>query len=251
MFSCNNNPDQENNDNPKVNPDNGGDLYIYESPYFSPTTANLGDTVKMVIPLGNDGDIDYGTSYPIGLYNDTIESVQLQYDSSLDAWTGNLVITQYYPESISFNQISFKDNNNERYTFWPEDDYTANDLTITGTTPDTTAPVLNTNSVSFSTTTASINDTVSLYASFSDPETGIREYWSASIKLENTSTGWTSDYILLSYDATEDRYAGEFTITDDFPTEVTIQSLWAKNGVGITTRPQAGDDFTSPTLTIQ
>lgn len=220
--------------------------YISASPYFNSATAAVGDTVTLVVPLGNDDDITRGYCYPTGYNGDPIDSVSLSYDSDLDAWVGELAITQYYPETVAFDQISFYTSDDTDYTFWPND-YTSIDLIITNSTPDTTAPILN--SVSFSVESATVGDTVYVYADFSDPETGLRENWSSWIYLENTDTGW-DEGLSFMYNSYENRYEGEFTITEDFPTTVTIQDLWAKNGVGITTRPQAGTDFTSPVLTI-
>jgi hypothetical protein len=225
------------------------DVTISTDPYFDPSTATLGDTVQLIVPIENDEVVAGGYAYPVNdISNDPIDSVSLEYDAAYDAWVGTITVGQYYPTSVTFNQISFHDANWDRISFWPGIEYSANSLIITGTTPDTTAPILV--SVSFEPSTAAVGSIVNVYAVFSDPESGIRENWGTNIDIGNPLGTWEGQNIDWSYDAFNARYHGSFEVIPSFPDQVIIKELWAKNGVGITTWYYEGIDFTSPILAI-
>jgi len=222
--------------------------YLNGNPYFDKTTALVGDVVKVIVPVENDDNVSNAYTFILGANNDAIDGVSLYYSSDLAAWVGEFTITQYFPSEVTLEAITLTDADYGVILRIPNSDFDIPVITVTDSTPDTTAPVFE--SVSFSTDSASVGDTVYLYAVFSDPETGIMENWSSSIVIENTASQWMKYISGYRYSILNDRYEVGITITEEFPSVITIKSLWAKNGIGVTAKPEANTDFTSPVLTI-
>lgn len=227
--------------------------YFNGSPYFSTSSALVGETIQVFVNIGNDESLSYVVCNLHGNYGNDL-SVTLLYDSNSDRWEGDIYIDTYFPNTLSISQVQFYtpdpeiENHHNHETYYAVDDFTPAELNILNSTPDTTPPVLQ--YVSFSSNSATINDLITISALFNDPETGMKEYSSYTIKIENISEDW-SKYIPISYNSNTGYWESDFYITEDFPSYVTIQSLNAANNVGLEANLTVDNDFTSPILYIE
>lgn len=227
---------------------NYSDTVVMDSnPYYHPSTATLGETVSIIIPMDNYDSARNVYAYPTSFSGDSITTVDMEYDFKLKVFTGKFTIEEYYPESIGITQINFYNSDHSSRTAFFEDDYSVIPLEVTGTTPDTTGPSLQ--SITFSPNTAVIGDTVTLQVDVLDMETGIKPNYTTQATIINDSEFW-SETIWGKLNSDTGYWESDIEITSDFPSSITLDYLIVVNGVGVKSSLRSTEDFTSPVLTI-
>ncbi|MHA2277474.1 MAG: hypothetical protein ACXAC2_16980, partial [Candidatus Kariarchaeaceae archaeon] len=223
----------------------------FNSVVFDKTSANVDEVVRIYASFSDaESGIDYGQAHlnsPNNPGGEIIEYVELWYNVTSGFLQGQFDVNKYWYADLYIESVWAYDNDGNYGQADNIVNYTSPILKTFGNTPDYEGPVFNW--VQFDRSSANANDKVSIFASFSDLGSGVRNGY---VYLNSTNNPEQYSYlesIYLEYNEVSGYFEGIFEVYQYWPADLYIAYIEMYDFAGHMSWVEHNVDYNSPILT--
>jgi hypothetical protein len=223
------------------------------NPIFDRTTISVGESLKVKVQASDDDSgVSFMFVYLSEIYTNakTVDSFELDYNSTSGFWETDIQITQYFPFSLMVNQIQINDNAGNMAQLFNSTDFTSPQVVVFGTTPDTTTPTLL--SLEYEINPIAPGTIATVFANFTDTESGMSTVWLFTTFVTFVNGTNIDGFVpfWFQYDHTLHLWKLEFT-TPNEEVDIIISQIAPRDNVGNNQFIISGFDYTSPVLQVR